>query len=101
MSFGLSRGRELETTGWGILARDLPPCENGRIDPRSWFAEVKSPFEIEIGSGKGTFLLQQAAIDRETNFLGIEWAGEFYRYAADRMRRHELNNVRMLHGFLG
>lgn len=97
MSFGLSRGRELETEGWGILARDLPPYENGRIDPRSWFMNADAPFELEIGSGKGTFLLQQASIDEDTNFLGIEWAGEFYRYAADRMRRHALNNVRLLH----
>jgi tRNA (guanine-N7-)-methyltransferase len=30
------------------------------------------------------------------NFLGIEWAREFYLYAADRVRRAGLKNVRML-----
>src|SRR5690606_14668971 len=30
-------------------------------------------------------------------YLGIEWAGEFARYAADRIRRHGLSNARLLH----
>ena len=98
MSFGLSRGRDLDTGGWGYTSRDLPPFEEGRIDPRIWFVDPQLPLEIEIGSGKGTFLVQQAELQPETNFLGIEWAGEFYRYAADRMRRRSLTNVRMLHG---
>jgi len=55
-------------------------------------------FEIEIGSGKGTFLLQQGAIEPDTWFLGIEYAGEFWRYAADRLRRHGRSNVRLLYG---
>jgi len=98
MSFGLSRGRELDTDGWGYNSRDLPPFEEGRLDPRTWFDEPDRPFELEIGSGKGTFLVQQAVLQPDTNFLGMEWAGEFCRYAADRMRRHGLSNVRMLHG---
>lgn len=55
-------------------------------------------FEIEIGSGKGTFLVQQAALQPETCFLGIEYAGEFWRYAADRLRRNRRHNVRLLYG---
>lgn len=98
MSFGLSRGRELNTEGWGRGSRELPPPEEGRLDPRDWFEHSDRPFELEIGSGKGTFLVQQAVHQPGTNFLGIEWAGEFYRYAADRLRRRELGNVRMLHG---
>ena len=66
------------------------------IDPREWFAHPECPFEIEIGSGKGTFLVQEAPLHPTTNFLGIEWTSEFYRYAADRFRRHELTNARML-----
>jgi tRNA (guanine-N7-)-methyltransferase len=98
MSFGLSRGRELDVSGWGHASRELPPADEGPFDPRSWFEHSGRPFELEIGSGKGTFLVQQAVLQPETNFLGVEWAGEFYRYAADRMRRRELANVRMLHG---
>lgn len=106
MSFGLGHGKPLSTQGVGI---DLPPLPDdiasnpaaGRLDPREWFADPTKPFELEIGSGKGTFLVQQAALQPDTNFLGIEWAGEFYRYAADRVRRRreagELTNVHLLH----
>jgi tRNA (guanine-N7-)-methyltransferase len=55
------------------------------------------PVEIEIGSGKGTFLLARAQARPELNFLGIEWAGAYARYCADRFRRNALENVRMLH----
>ncbi len=98
MSFGLSRGKTLDTEGFGLEMSALPPHDEGRLDPREWFAHPERPFELEIGSGKGTFLLQQAQVQREVNFLGIEWAAEFYRYAADRMRRWGLENVRMLRG---
>ena len=102
MSFGLSRGKELSAEGYGIDLSDLPGYdvddpEGSRIDPRTWFQDYERPFEIDIGSGKGTFLVQQAELQRDVNFLGIEQAGEFYRYAADRMRRRELENVRILH----
>jgi len=97
MSFGLSHGRELDVTGIGLDRDDLLPFDQGPIDPRTWFEHPERPFQIEIGSGKGTFLVQQAALQPEVNFLGIEWAGEFYRYAADRLRRHGRTNVRMLH----
>ena len=98
MSFGLSRGKELNTEGWGFNTRELPAPEAGLIDPRTWFEDPSRSFELEIGSGKGTFLVQQCVLQPSTNFLGIEWAGEFYRYAADRLRRNDLRNVRMLHG---
>jgi len=108
MSFGLGRGRELVPGETGIEMRllaplpDAPSVEAARaalaFDPRAWFANPTKRFELEIGSGKGTFLLQQAELEPETNFLGIEWAGEFWAYAADRIRRRELPNVRLLHG---
>jgi tRNA (guanine-N7-)-methyltransferase len=111
MSFGLGHGKPLDPAPGvvGISEQELPPLpdevfedpEAGRIDPRAWFEDPGRPFELEIGSGKGTFLVQQAALEPGTNFLGIEWAGEFYTYAADRVRRRRgsgsLLNVRMLH----
>ncbi len=111
MSFGLGHGRELDDAPGvvGVGARELPPLPDdilanpdaGRVDPRAWFADGTLALELEIGSGKGTFLLNQAAADPGTNYLGIEWAREFYLYAADRVRRRELRNVRMLHADAG
>lgn len=111
MSFGLGRGRALDP-GWGVVAvsaEEMPALpdaiatdpEAGRLDPRAWFAHPDRPLEIEIGSGKGTFLVQQAMLQPEVNFLGIEWAREFAWYTADRVRRRRarglLANVRVLH----
>jgi tRNA (guanine-N7-)-methyltransferase len=54
------------------------------------------PIEVEIGTGKGTFLLARATARPEMNFLGVEWARAYAIYAADRFRRAGLTNVRML-----
>lgn len=54
------------------------------------------PVQIEIGSGKGTFLVSQAHRFTQVNFLGIEWANKYCRYAADRFARWGLENVRMI-----
>ena len=105
MGSGLSHDKPLDISGFGIVSEDLPPLpddllarpERAWVDIRSWFDAPQRPFELEIGSGKGTFLAQQAGLQPETNFLGIEWAGEYFRYAADRARRNNLTNVRMLH----
>jgi tRNA (guanine-N7-)-methyltransferase len=108
VSFGLGHGRELVPGDSGIEMRSLPPLPDApsadearrllAFDPRAWFPAPTRRFELEIGSGKGTFLLQQAELEPETNFLGIEWAGEFWAYAADRIRRRGLPNVKLLHG---
>jgi tRNA (guanine-N7-)-methyltransferase len=55
-----------------------------------------APVHIEIGSGKGTFLVNQAKSQPEANFIGIEWAGKFYRFAVDRIGRWDLANVRII-----
>jgi tRNA (guanine-N7-)-methyltransferase len=51
---------------------------------------------IEVGSGKGAFLLNQAKAQQDLNFLAIEWASKYYRYAVDRIGRWGLTNVRLI-----
>lgn len=111
MSFGLGHGRELDDAPGvvGVSAEELPPLPDailhdplaGRVDPRAWFPDPANPLEIEIGCGKGTFLLAESAANPGTNYLGIERAREFYLYAADRVRRRGLRNVRMLRADAG
>ena len=109
----------------GFAQDTLPALDHGPIDLRAFFGfkggfkvglkggpapatdetggdlagdlASERPLELEIGSGKGTFLVQQARLQPETDFLGIEYAGAFWRHAADRCRRHGLENVRLLH----
>ena len=54
------------------------------------------PVELEIGSGKGTFLCDQAKARPEVNLFGIEWARQYWRLASDRLRRNNCLNVRMV-----
>ncbi|OQY07643.1 MAG: tRNA (guanosine(46)-N7)-methyltransferase TrmB [Planctomycetales bacterium 4572_13] len=55
-----------------------------------------APVEIEVGSGKGTFLLEEAKAFSEKNFFGIEWANKYYKLAVDRMGRWGMPNVRLM-----
>lgn len=54
------------------------------------------PLELEIGSGKGTFLLAESGARPEVNFLGIEYARRYWIFAADRLRRAERGNARVV-----
>ncbi len=105
MGKGLTRKKQLDAAGFGRDQDELPEIGAGYLDPRAWFGfepwegggADERTLEIELGSGKGTFLAQEAPLHPGTLFIGIEWASQFYRYAADRMRRLDLGNVRMLH----
>lgn len=72
-----------------------PPAEGEIVDPQSWF-ESPGPFELEIGCGKGGFLLARAKARPDVRLLGIEWANKFFKFAADRMARWGLTNVRVM-----
>ncbi|MHC4726429.1 MAG: tRNA (guanosine(46)-N7)-methyltransferase TrmB [Planctomycetota bacterium] len=67
----------------------------GKIDLVRIFGR-SGQVHIEIGTGKGTFLLKQAQAHPNDNFLGIEWARKYYRYAVDRIGRWGLTNVRII-----
>ncbi|MBN1788521.1 MAG: tRNA (guanosine(46)-N7)-methyltransferase TrmB [Sedimentisphaerales bacterium] len=72
-----------------------PENINDKIDFSDIFGR-NAAVHIEIGSGKGTFLVSQAQAFEEINFLGIEWASKYYKYSVDRIGRHELTNVRII-----
>lgn len=72
-----------------------PPEPDRRLDFDRIFAR-HAPLEMEIGSGKGGFLLRQARANPDRNYFGIEWANKYVRYAADRMVRWSVANVRLM-----
>jgi tRNA (guanine-N7-)-methyltransferase len=101
-----SHGKTLDVGGVGVEQSALPVLGAGPVDLRGWFGEPGTPLyarplELEIGSGKGTFLIRQAAALPEVNYVGLEYAKAYWRHAADRCRRHGLSNVRLVHAEAG
>jgi tRNA (guanine-N7-)-methyltransferase len=87
-----------------LMARILKDYPSVALKPEDLDGEIdfvrlfgrSGPVHIEIGSGKATFLLNQATTQPEVNFLGIEQASKYYRYAVDRIGRWGLTNVRII-----
>ncbi|MDQ7087892.1 MAG: tRNA (guanosine(46)-N7)-methyltransferase TrmB [Acidobacteriota bacterium] len=65
------------------------------------FSATTHPVELEIGVGKGRFLLLAAAARPETNFIGIEVARAYHEKTLDRLAKRALTNVRLVHGEAG
>ena len=91
-------------TGRWIWRPDPEPSEwdpmlpgRGLPRPLEWGVVFGSegPVEIEIGSGKGTFLVEAAGARPDHRFLSIEWALPYAEHLADRVRRRGLENVRV------
>ncbi len=56
------------------------------------------PVELEIGSGKGLFLINAASSATSHNFLGVELARKYARMAAERLARRQLANAKIWRG---
>lgn len=71
------------------------PAANERLD---WDRVLGpgGPVEIEIGIGKGRFLLAAARARPEIRHFGIEWANKYLRIAELRAHRDGLANIRFV-----
>lgn len=72
------------------------PCFEGK-KPLDW-CEVfgnAHPVEIEIGFGKGLFLLNASEANPETNFFGIEKERQYTLFTAARVGKRGRENVRL------
>ena len=65
--------------------------------PQGLFSET-ADLEIEVGSGKGLFLQTAAADHPNRQFVGVEIARKYARFAAAKLARNGLTNARVLHG---
>jgi tRNA (guanine-N7-)-methyltransferase len=72
-----------------------PPAPGEFLNWQKVFGDDR-PVELEIGSGKGGFLLERAKTHPDRGFLGLEWANQFFKFTADRMARWEMTNVRLM-----
>lgn len=64
------------------------------IDPLEIFGR-SAPIEIEIGAGKGEFIVERAAAHPDRNFLAVELSGTIARVLAVRCGRAGVDNLRV------
>lgn len=74
------------------LAEVPAPLPLGELVPGT------GPWEVEIGFGKGKYLLRRCREEPERRFLGIEIAGKYQRKFVERARRWKLGNWMALRG---
>jgi tRNA (guanine-N7-)-methyltransferase len=90
------RGRRLplEDLAPYLLAAPDPPA------PLHWPAVFGNdhPVEVEVGFGKGLFLLTEAQARPGVNFLGVEVARKYQLFTAARLAKRGLGNVRLAMG---
>ncbi len=81
-----------------VVDKDLPLTIGGESPPalRELVPDGFERVEIEVGTGKGTFLLAATGARPDTFLLGIEAAPAYARYAAERLKKQERNNGYLL-----
>jgi tRNA (guanine-N7-)-methyltransferase len=55
-----------------------------------------APIDLEIGSGKGAFLLDLATGQPERNYLAVERAPKYHRITCERTAQRGITNIRLL-----
>jgi tRNA (guanine-N7-)-methyltransferase len=70
------------------------PEDAGPIDLAALFGR-RAPVELEIGTGKGRFLMESAAARPERDFLGLEIEREYAILVRERAGRRRLANLRV------
>ena len=68
---------------------------NDRIDWAELFGNM-NPVEIEIGCGKGRFIINSAMKYPDINYVGIERALRYFRFMKERSAKRNLTNIRVL-----
>ncbi len=83
----------------------MPQEHSVRIRPTDWlhplplaayFGRPEQPLEVDVGCGKGRFLLARAAAFPKTNFLGIDRMLRRIRKLDRKIARLKLENIRLL-----
>jgi tRNA (guanine-N7-)-methyltransferase len=74
-----------------LLAAPEPPAP---IDWAALFGD-DHPVELEVGFGKGLFLLNAALAHPDVNFVGVEIERKYQLFTATRLAKRGLRNVRL------
>lgn len=65
------------------------------VDWSSLF-DNENPVEVEIGCGKGRFIITSAETFADVNYVGIERSPHYFRVMKERVAKRDLGNVRLL-----
>lgn len=87
--------REREALPDLLLKLEEPAEQDPVLDWEVVFGN-RQPVEIEIGIGKGRYIIAAAQAQPQTNFVGIEWASKYLRIALDRSQKRRLTNLRLV-----
>jgi tRNA (guanine-N7-)-methyltransferase len=76
----------------------LPDVPRGQPAPPIVWRDLfgnRNPVEVEVGFGKGLYLVNAGATRPDTNFFGVEIVRKYQLYAATRLAQRHLTNVRV------
>ena len=92
----------------GLLTAKPSSAKIEEEDP--WFLDIderpdwqtqfgnRQPLKLEIGFGTGDFLIEMAAREPHSNFIGMDFYHKGIRKLMARIRSLQLNNIRVVHG---
>ena len=69
----------------------------GHLDWETFFGN-SNPVEIDVGCGRGMFLVNAGTAHPQINYLGIELEYKEGRHGAKRLKKRDMHNVRILGG---
>lgn len=81
-----------------VAEREDPLRQLATPLPLAQWLERGRPWEVELGFGKGRYLLRRAQEDPRSRFLGVEMVSKYYRLVRRRMRRRGIDNLVLLRG---
>jgi len=80
-----------------LTIEDVENDFDGVLDWQAFFGNA-NPVELDIGCGRGLFLVTAGVANPDVNYLGIEIDFRAGRHGAKRLQRRNLSNVRVLGG---
>ncbi len=81
-----------------VAEREEPLRQLATPLPLAEWLNRDRPWEVELGFGKGRYLLQRAEGEPQGRFLGIEVVSKYYHLVRRRMRRRGIDNLVLLRG---
>ena len=86
-------GRDLDLSHHLREVSELP----AELTSQSLFGNDQ-PLELEIGSGKGLFMVTAATATPDHNFVGVEIVAKYAKHAAAKLVRNQCDNALMISG---